>query len=178
MPVNTTQYDAIVKRFEDAGKNALREIKQTLSTSQRAAKTEFPRAIQTAYNVKTNAVKRKLSVSPVDTSRLSYIVSADPSGITVAAFGARQNKKGLTVQELKSGPRRVIPGGFYPSSGNKSKVPFKRIGKARLPIAVQLGPSAAEMLASKAVRDPAVNNTKGRLKTDLENRITRLVRRG
>lgn len=178
MPVKHAQYDALVKLFEDAGKNAPGEIKQALSTSQRTAKTEFPRAVQSAFNVKSGAVKRKLSISPVDTSRLSYVVSADPGGITVAAFGARQNKKGLTVQEAKSRPRRVIAGGFFPRSGNKSKVPFKRFGKARFPLEVQYGPSAAEMLASKAVQEPSLKNTKIRLFSDIETRITRLVRRG
>lgn len=178
MAVDSRQYDTLIKRFEDAGKNAPVELKRALVTSQRAAKTEFSRAARAIYNVKNASFQRNFRLTPPDQARLSYIVIGEKRGITVAAFGARPVKKGLSVQIRKDGARTVIAGGFFPSSGGKSGVPFKRDGKARLPISTLYGPSAADMIKAKAVRDPALQITKTRLADDITKRINRIVKRG
>ncbi len=178
MAVDTRQYDALIKRFDDAGKNAPVELKRALVSSQRAAKTEFSRAARQIYNVRANSFASNFRVTPPNESRLSYDVIGEKRGITVAAFGARAVKKGLSVQIKKAGGRTVITGSFFPSAGNKSGVPFKRDGRSRLPISVVYGPSVADMLKLKAVHDPALALTKSRLSDDITKRINRIVRRG
>ena len=120
MAVDTRQYDALIKRFEDAGKNAPVELKRALVTSQRAAKTEFSRAARAIYNVKNASFQRNFRLTPPDQARLSYSVIGEKRGINVAAFGATQNKKGLSVQLRKDGARTLIQSGFFPSSGTKT----------------------------------------------------------
>jgi hypothetical protein len=178
VPTDFSQFDALVERFQAAGKNAPLEFKRSLQTSKRAAKTEFTRAIRGVYNAKLRSVQRDLRVTEPDLGRLSYSVIGEPSGISVASFGARQNKEGLSVQIRKDGARELIKSGFFPSSGEKSGVPFIREGRARLPIAVVRGPSVAEMLDSEVVRTPAIKATKQRLSDDITKRIARSVRRG
>lgn len=178
MGVDTRQYDALIKRFDDAGKNAQVELSRALISSRRAAKTEFTRAARAIYNVRAGSFQDNFSVTEIDLGALSYKVRGAKRSITIAAFGARQVKKGLSVQIRKDGGRKVIAGGFFPRSGNKSAVPFKRDGKARLPISVLYGPSAADMIKAKAVHDPALKITKERLSNDITKRINRIVRRG
>ena len=178
MAVDTREYDALVKRFTDAGKNAQVELKRALISSQRAAKTEFSRAARAIYNIKNASFQRNFSVTKPDQSRLSYTVVGEKKGINLASFGARQNKKGIVVQIRKDTGKKLIKGAFFPSAGDKSGVPFKRDGRPRLPVSVLYGPSAADMLAAKPVRDPAVKTTKTRLNDDITKRINRITRRG
>ena len=176
MPANFKAYDALAKRFADAGRDAPKEIKAAVQASQRSAKTELARTVQTIYAVKAASLKSRLSVTPPDQNK--YRITADAKGISVASFGARQDKKGLVYRALKSGPQISIPSGFFPSKGNKAKVPFKRVGKSRLPVAVQYGPSAAEILASDAVKTPVIKAIKTRFDSDIVKRINRITKRG
>lgn len=178
MPSDFRQFDALTARFAAAGKNAPVELRRALISSQRAAKTEFSRAARQIYNVKAGSFANNFSVSPPNESRLSYEVIGEKRGITVAAFGARAVKKGLSVQIKKAGGRTVITGSFFPSAGNKSGVPFKRDGRSRLPISVVYGPSVADMIKAKSVHDPAIKTTKERLSADIEKRINRIIKRG
>lgn len=178
MAVDTREYDALVKRFTDAGKNAEVELKRALISSQRASKTEFSRAARAIYNVKNSSFQRNFGVTKPDQSRLSYTVLGEKKGINIVSFGARQNRKGIVVQIRKGAGNRLIKGGFFPSSGAKSGVPLKRDGKPRLPVSVLYGPSVADMLASKPVRGPAVETTRTRLSDDITKRINRITRRG
>ncbi len=178
MPVNTRQFDALVARFEAAGKDARKELGRALVSSQRAAKAEFTRATRLVYNVKVASFQANLNVTEKDEARLSYKVIGSNKGITVASFGARQTKRGLTFQTRKDGGKKLIKSGFFPSSGNKSAVPFKRDGEKRLPISAVYGPSVADMINSQLVQRPALDKTKERLNAEIEKRINRIVRGG
>ena len=176
MSVNTLQFDALVARFEAAGKDARKELGRALVSSQRAAKAEFTRATRLVYNVKVASFQANLHVTEKDEARLSYKVIATNKGIPVSSFGGRQTKKGLVFQTRKDGGRKLITSGFFPSAGNKTGVPFKRDGRARTPISVVYGPSAADMIAAALVQRPALEKTKERLNADIEKRINRIVR--
>ena len=178
MGVNFKEYDALVARFEAAGKDAKKELGQALISSQRAAKTEFGRAALVAYTLKSGTFKRNLSITNVDKSALKYTVVGSEKPITIKSYGARKKGNGLSVQFLKSGAQKDIPGGFFPSSGARAKVPFKRVGRKRYPLDVLFGPSAAEILAGNPIKESALKNTKDRLALDIKRRINRIVKRG
>lgn len=178
MPVNTAQFDALVARFEAAGKNAKKELGRALSNSQRAAKAEFTRATRLAFNVKVANFQRHLKVGEADQSRLTYKIDADDKGLSVTAFNAKQNAVGLIAKITKDGTPTVFAGGFFPSKGTKTTVPFKRDGSKRLPISVVRGPSAGDMIALANVQEAALKKTKERLNTDIEKRINRIVTGG
>ena len=174
--VNATDFDALVARFEAAGKNAKKELERASISSQRASRTEFSRSSRAIYNVKAGSLNSHLRV--VRKGQLVYSVDGEKTGITVASYGARQTAKGLVFKIKKGGSQQLIKSGFIPKKGEKAGVSLKRIGKPRMPISAVYGPSAADILKIPAVEAPALEITKKRLNDDIERRINRIVTGG
>jgi hypothetical protein len=131
---------------------------RAIGTLKRKVGTEARRDIQREYNIKAGRLSKDLRVStPSDGIRITGYFR----GIGLRNFSARQTKAGVTAGVFKA-KRTLREGAFFApllggvDGGNKHVVRRegdKRVmtrgryaGKQRQPIAVQYGPTAAQML--------------------------------
>jgi hypothetical protein len=142
------------------------------------AQTEMKRAITAEYNLKSNEVSSRLSLSRANKNNLRVALDPFASGrrgrslnlihflekkVTMAqarrrAKGGKLYAVGLHGQMLpilyfkikKNGPAKPIPGTFI---GNNGRTVFMRVGKSRLPIKAKATIDVPQMFTAKKTQD-------------------------
>lgn len=115
--------------LERTKSQALRWANMAGSSALRAMKAEASRQIRARKGLKTKYVSRALStIFPRPGDLPAWTLRASGTPLPLIAFGARQNRKGVSVLQTK-GNRTVIPGAFIatmPRSGHTGV--FERTG--------------------------------------------------
>lgn len=116
------------------------------------------------YNLKVSDIKKSLVQQRARPGALTASVTASGRPVPLGRYGARQTKKGVSVQVLNG--RKVISHAFIATMPNGHKGVFVRVGKGHkkvkkagrvimsgLPIKELFGPSLADAFANKQVQD-------------------------
>lgn len=138
----------------------------------RASKTEAKREITAIYAVKQARVDRGLKV--VTGSDFSISTSGSRRRLTLRSFGGRMSANGRYSAQILKGSRRTYDGVFMPQKFGD--LPFRRIGKSRLPIDVLRGASVSEMLTYREVKPRFIARQSIRARDELTRRIFRALK--
>jgi hypothetical protein len=119
-----------------------------------AVSTEANKEVRKVYRIRAQVVRRAI------TKRRAYRGQAVMSGAVVfrgkrlnlADFNARQTAKGVSVQVLVDGPRKVIPGVFMATNTSTGfRGVFRRVGKSRYPIKNLKSISIPQAIGNKVI---------------------------
>lgn len=137
---------------EDIGRQA---TARALNTTIAQAKTSMSREIRQEFMITASKVNQSLRISKANSFKGELRMQASLESpakrgrsINVAAFGARQTKKGVTIKIKRNGPRHLIPGGFIINDG---KTVMIRVGSKRLPIKAIQTIDVAQMFNTKRI---------------------------
>lgn len=84
---------------------------RALNKTAAQAKTQAAREIRNQYNISSRVIGRHIRLHRATPATLTASVTAEGEKLPVIAFGARQTKRGVTVQ-IKRGERRLIRSAF------------------------------------------------------------------
>ena len=159
----------LARRLQAVAQDAPRVFAQAASSVARASKTEAKREITAIYAITQKRVDRGLRVKTGD----DYSVETTGKGrrLTLRSFGGRLRKNGDYSAAILRGRRQVFKGVFMPAKFGD--LPFRRIGKSRMPIEVLRGASVAEMLTYREVKDRFIVRQAIRARAELTRRIFR-----
>lgn len=124
-------FRASVERMKSQEMN--RAIAIALNRTADGVQAEAIRRIRETHKIQAQVVRRAFVIRRAYAGRLQSMVYASGRPLNLIGFGARQTKKGVTV-DVK-GTRKLIPGAFIATLPNNSyRGVFSRKGKARFPI--------------------------------------------
>jgi hypothetical protein len=113
-----------------------RAIARALNRAADGVQTDASREIRGIYKLKKATVDKAFSVKRATPDNHVAVVTVRGRPLSLAGFGARQTKKGVTVNV--KGTRKLIPGAFIQrlkdARGDEYEVVFIRQGASRYPI--------------------------------------------
>jgi hypothetical protein len=136
------------------------------------ARTDMSREIRKEFNItaaKVNAALRieRATFHDLRGPQATLLVPAQRGrSLNLINFGARQTRRGVSVQVKKGSGRKVIPGAFIANDG---KTVFKRVGKARLPIKALQTIDIAQMFNSKKIMATVERAMREKFKKNFEH---------
>lgn len=92
--------------------------------------------------------------------------------------GQRPPRSGVSAQTGAAGSRKVYPGTFIARMKSGQFGVYRRLGKKRLPIEAQEGPSAAELFEQSGGFDRLAETGSAMLRSRFEHEISFLLSRG
>jgi hypothetical protein len=120
---------ALEQMNADIGRQA---TARALNTTIAQAKTSMSREIRQEFMITASKVNQSLKVKKAGAFKGELRMQAtleSPSkkyrSLNLAAFGARQTKKGVSIKIKRNGPRHVIPGAFLINDGNTKRINAK-----------------------------------------------------
>ncbi len=138
------------------------------------ARTEAIKTIREETGLPTTLIRDRLQIRGATRDRLVATITALKAAPNLARFQARQTKQGVSANAWRK--RRVYPKTFL---GNAGRTVFKRIGKARLPIAPVYGPSVPRTFLQKRAQQAIERAVESRFQHNFEDAIAgQLARRG
>ena len=163
-------------------KNIAKAVKFGIGYASRAGKTEAAKQIRSRYSISSARVKQDISgpfISP-DASEARLVFARKPP--SALQYGARDTGKGLSVAVIK-GQRKRVARGFLVKSGQLQGKPFRRVGRARMPIDFVSGPSIGSIFAGKSqfgdqIRDQVSNRINEQFGKGFERKLGEKARRG
>ena len=145
--------------LQNANKYTLRSIKNAGTSALRAMKTEASRRIRETKGIQAQQMDAvfTLNYPSFSSDPLVWGLTAKAKPVPLLAFGARQTKRGVSV-EVTKGKRTIIPHAFIATMQSGHKGVFVRkgskqiarkgsyVGKARQPIKELFSASVASSL--------------------------------
>lgn len=145
-----------------ASRVIVRSVNKTLT----GVRTDTVKEIRRDVNITATAIRKTMGIEKASVSRMSArVTSKQKYGTSLAAFGARQTTKGVTVQVLRRKSRSLIPHAFINKKpgGNvvfwrknkqhvgirpfRKEFPYARMPrKYRLPIEKLWGPAVPDLM--------------------------------
>lgn len=169
-----------------ASKVVVRAVNKTLT----GVRTDTVNEIRKDVNVTATAIRKTMSIQRASVSKMSAkMTSKQPYGTNLAAFGARQTAKGVTVQVLRRKGRSLLrhafinkkPGGkvvFWrkgPHVGTKpvrKRFPYGTLPpKYRLPIEKLWGPAIPDFMKHEPTFNAIEKKAKARLDKNFAHEI-------
>lgn len=141
--------DALSAAVQD--KATLRAINRTVD----AVATEANREIRKVYRIKARDVSRAITKQRAHKRQavMTGAVIIRGRGLNLIDFGARQNRRGVAVRVLVSGPRKTIPGAFIATNTRTGfRGVFRRVGRERYPIVNLRSVSLPQAVRNKVVQ--------------------------
>lgn len=142
-------------------KHAARAATDTVNRVGKKASTAASKEVRQIYNIKAKPLKAATKFTKARRGAFVSHIRAWGRPIPLAQFGARQNKRGVSVKVKKGGGKKTLTGFFIPnlSSGHKGVFARARLGLGamkgrrvnRLPIEEMYGPSIPTMYRAKGV---------------------------
>ena len=83
-------------------------INRSINTVGKKVKTQIARDINKSYNIKISDIKRYMKTRPSKLSNLQWFTSMDGKRRNIIHFGAKQNKRGVSVRINKASGRKTI----------------------------------------------------------------------
>lgn len=136
--------NAAKRALRKAGATALRDMRSEASKRIRERKRIAPKYIRRAITL------RKSKGGDISDMEFAVDVSGEP--VALAAYPARQTKRGVSV-EVNRGKRSIVKGAFIATMKSGHKGVFKRTGTARLPIRELFGSRPVDALLHKGEAD-------------------------
>lgn len=143
-----------------------RAINQSMtSTVARAAKE-----ISSVYNIKSSDIKKILRVIRATRTTMQGTVFGKSKPVSLYVYKGRQIKAGISVA-VQKGSRKIIPGAFIQTMRSGYTSSWKRVGKQRLPLKEQLGPTIPFLLNSDEFRETIAQHANEALQKNIKHEI-------
>jgi len=176
---------AEVKRaLEALGKREARAaVNRALTRATRSTASEASKAVRDDLNVKAQALRGKdgRTIQTTRPSELSAKVVIKGQGLPLSLFkGTRQIKRGLSVQVLKSGARKVLSRGrfLHPRTGTSIQRALEGGQPVpRVPTDVLFGPAVAQFIGRKDRLEKLKTHAMTRFLVELEREIVFRIKR-
>lgn len=160
-----------------------RLLAQSLNREMSKERTAIRRSIAGATGAPYGRVAAVVRSKSASSRGLSYRIEATDEFLPLAAFGAREVRKGVSASPWKV--RRVFPGAFMKGGAPGARVEasalggqvYRRTGKARLPIVKLWGPNIPREMTREdgapiAIWHTVVANLPARLVAEIKRRLT------
>lgn len=180
----STNFEARIRALDQLREDIRQKaLASALNKTVAQGKTAMARGIADEYNITVTAVKEKLYTRNARASQGKYgmfaVLGAETRGgkrsVNLIRFQAKQTKKGLTAKQLKTkGQTLITRKGFI---GNDGRTVFRRLGKARLPIAPIQGLDVSQMFNTKRVNAKVVAFMKAKFPEVLQREVAFYIRR-
>lgn len=129
----------VIKKLDTLRDDIARQAtSRALNTTIAQAKTSMSREIRQEFMITASKINQSLRINKANAYKGEVRMQASLESpakrgrsLNVAAFGARQTKKGVSIKIKRNGPRHLIPGAFMINDG---KTVMIRVGPKRLPI--------------------------------------------
>ncbi|NLC71168.1 MAG: hypothetical protein GX751_07415 [Desulfuromonadaceae bacterium] len=110
--INQQQLDHLKASLWKIRDGATVVLRRAINDTLTGVKTDADREVRAVYNLKSARVKKDFKLRRATDSNLSgaFVASGEPVGLF--QFGAKQNKKGVSVKVLKSEPRKTVRHAF------------------------------------------------------------------
>ena len=146
----------VIKKLDTLRDDIARQAtSRALNATIAQAKTSMSREIRQEFMITASKVNQSLRISKASAFggelRLKASLESPAKrgrALNVAAFGARQTKKGVSIKIKRNGPRHLITGGFLINDG---KTVMIRVGPKRLPIKAIQTIDVAQMFNTKRI---------------------------
>ncbi|HZW11896.1 MAG TPA: phage tail protein [Noviherbaspirillum sp.] len=157
----TSNFDEVAKMIGDLSEDVARKAAARAATrTVEQGRTKMSRDIRADFNLPASTVKDSLQVNKASASKGLSGIEASLEALTrrgrsmnVIRFGARQTKKGVTVQIRKGGGRKVVRNAFIANDG---RTVFQRVGKKRFPIRAVQTVGVSQMFNTRRINDGVV----------------------
>lgn len=182
LKIDASTVKALTRVLAASVRDVPKEIKQTVISIGRSAKTETKRAAVSVYNTTQARIEQGLRV---DTTADAVVIGGKKKPLTLASFkpkaigrrkkgrkskGAGQRVGAIFTIIKQSGVKRLARKVFW-----VGKLPFQRIGDKRFPIAPVPAPSVADMINNESVSVPLVDSIRLRAVKEVTRRIARAI---
>lgn len=152
MESNVREIGARINALADGVQNTatLRAINRAVD----AVSTEANKEVRKIYRIRAQVVRRAITKKRAFRGQavLSGAVVFRGKRLNLSDFNARQTKKGVSVQVLVDGPRKVLPGVFIATNtATGFRGVFRRVGKSRYPIKNLKSVSVPQAIGNKIV---------------------------
>lgn len=107
-------------------KGAPKALSRSINKGLTGGRTEMVKATREILNVKAKKVRDQIKIKKASVSRLSGIMTSKGQPLNLINFGARQTKKGVSVQVLKKNPRETIPHAWIGTGEHNNRLVFMR----------------------------------------------------
>lgn len=155
-----------------------RAIARALNRAAEGVRTDASREIRGTYRVKKATVDKAFSTQRATAESLVAIVTVRGRPLSLAGFGARQTRKGVTVNV--KGTRKLIPGAFIQrlkdARGDEYEVVFKREGRARYPIKALKTIDVPGVFSRDEIQRIVDAAARGRFEVELPRQIAYLLK--
>lgn len=156
-------------------------ISRALNRATTATRTEASKAIRGTYNVPAAEIRSTFRIRRASRQRLESTVVSSGARLPLSRFGARQTRRGVTVNVRRSTGRKRLDRGFFGRGALPSSRIFRRVGRARLPVEQLFGPAVPQMLRVSGVREQVLRRANEvytrTLQHELRRRIDRAIAR-
>lgn len=166
----TTDFPDVARRIRNLEQGiADKATARALNRTAEQAKTAMSREIRAEYNIGAAKVNQSLRVQRARATGGAFSLQAaleSPAkrgrSLNLAAFGARQTRRGVSFRVRKSTGRVVIPGSFLINQG---KTVMIRTGEKRLPIKALQTIDVAQMFNAQRINAKVVQVIRDRFPT-------------
>lgn len=142
-------------------------IKAGVRDAARAGRTTLAKSIGQRYSLTAGRIKQDVSQAQYLDGGQTAIIRTSRKPITAMQFKPKQTRQGLSMS-IYRGQRTVVRSGFMAKG-----LPFRRQGKARMPIRVIQGPSIHAIYTGGKWAPALQARTEVRIEEALENGILR-----
>ena len=168
----------LLEATKKAGKSFPKELAQAINQVSKKTRLDIGRDIRKTVALKKADSEKPIKVmSTATTGKLSATVRLNKTRrLGLNAFGARQDKSGVSYKISKNGGRKRVSGAFQGPRPGVMKISwrgnaFKRLGKSRLPIVKLRAVSAWGAYAKNDLSGPQVKAIEAELAKQMERRI-------
>lgn len=144
-------------------------IKAGVRDAARAGRTTLAKAIGQRYSLSAGRIKQNVPTARISGDGQTAVITTSRKPITAMQFKPRQTRKGLTMSIFR-GERTVVKSAFMAKG-----LPFRRRGKARMPLDVIHGPSIHAIYTGGKWSPALQARTEVRIEDALEKGILRAL---
>jgi hypothetical protein len=144
-------------------------IKAGVRDAARAGRTTLAQSIGQRYALTAGRIKKDVTQPQYLAGGQTAIIRTNRKPITAMQFKPRQTSKGLSMSIFR-GERTVVKSGFMAKG-----LPFRRVGKARMPLEVIKGPSIHGIYTGGKWAPALQARTEVRIEDALEKGILRAL---
>ena len=144
-------------------------IRSGVKDAARAGRTTLAKSIGQRYSLSAARIKQDVPTARISGDGQTAVITTSRKPITAMQFRPRQTRRGLSMS-IYRGQRSVVKSGFMAKG-----LPFKRRGKARMPLDVIHGPSIHAIYTGGKWSPALQARTELRIEDALESGILRAL---
>jgi hypothetical protein len=144
-------------------------IRSGVRDASRAGRTTLAKAIGQRYSLSAARIKQDVPTARISSDGQTAVITTSRKPITAMQFKPKQTRQGLSMSIFR-GQRSVVRSGFMAKG-----LPFRRRGKARMPLDVIHGPSIHAIYTGGKWSPALQARTEVRIEDALETGILRAL---